>query len=257
MTLSDAHLRFYFLLLNVMILQQLTLTNSRRLSHHRGTLEPRKLLRRGTDFEAEDRFAKLYSGKNWAEVTQLPHGWEIIDFGAPEPANSLRFRNGHNLDAPREDEYSNLRCYENANGEIHCAPPPKQDPNHGIDKDDSDALSEANGKSGVESKGLGTTAINKNKQPDPLKMQDEEKKPATKDAEQPPNDNKQSNEKTPPDSSKKGPFIGVIGGGNDNKQSDEKPPPDSSKNGLVVGGGYVITLEVCVNLLNYQLRVGH
>ena len=129
----------YLVFSSLFLFQGLLPTYPRRVDHRReNVLQSRENIRANSDVEKSgNRFATVYGGKNWAEFTNLPPGWEILDFGAPETAHNLRFRqSGTNSRAPGEDDGDLLRCVQSPNGKIHCGPPPPStNPNHGAETD--------------------------------------------------------------------------------------------------------------------------
>ena len=264
--------RLYFLFLNFIILQGLALTNLRHSRQQSGTLQSSRL---NSYFNGAERFATLYNGKSWAEVTHLPRGWDIIDFGPPKPKKSMRFRQlrrdytgvgqvglfgldgeqaedtDDELNLGNGEELGNLHCSEGGNGEIECKPLPQdKDPDHGVgtdvkEKKESDNQKKSSLDEQVSSKDWQSTldqATNNEKIPQPQadhsvkaeqiqqpqtddKQSQTDGKQSQTDGKQSQTDGKQTAENTSP-APKKIP--------------ETKPEPQN----FVIGGGYVVTLEV-------------
>ena len=251
----------------LLVLQGLVLTYSRRIRRHSETLESQ------SNFDSVDtkRFATLYHGKDWTEVTGLPRGWEIIDFGSPAPAHSARFQQArHNVKAPG-DETGNLRCVESDDGKIQCGPPPSsKDPDHGIDEDEKQEAKQAEAKQNSinpnDSSGKEPTPPELNTAIDALKIaaaapkaaprQDATKVEATAPkveatapkalAPGPPNQPSSNPPQSSQKEDKKEQPQQVVKQ-QPAQQEVEKPAQDvsSQEKEYVVGGGFIISLEAC------------
>lgn len=93
------------------------------------------------NFESGERFASRYNGENWAAVTHLPLGWEILDFGTPksETAFPVRFQQSRHHLVWKAEDTGTLRCVQSSDGKVRCGPPPPStDPDHGSDPEHED-----------------------------------------------------------------------------------------------------------------------
>ena len=245
-------MKFQHACLGLLVLQGLALTYSRRLRQQ--TLQSQS---NGVPLET-DRFAALYHGKNWAEVTHLPHGWEIIDFGSSNSARSQRFQQTrNNLNAPGE-ETGNLRCVETSDGKIKCGPPPpSKDPDHGIDEDQKQ---QENAAISSPDKEPSPPSINVAPlKPSPLKPSapapalpsaapknapSQSAAPQSAAPQNPPPQNQPpEKENLPQKDVKKDAKLEDVK--KDAKAEDVNKDAKAEEKELVVGGGIVIVLEVC------------
>ena len=99
---------------SLILLQIIGPIHPRRLGNRHGTLQSSM-----SEQVATSRFSALYGGRNWAEVTHLPPGWEILDFGAPGDQMRFQKSRGHSKD-PSEEQSDPVRCVQSADHTIHC-----------------------------------------------------------------------------------------------------------------------------------------
>ena len=232
------------MLFGLILLRMLGPTHPRRMGHHHETLQSSK-----TEQTPKSRFSALYTGQDWAEVTHLPPGWEILDFGAP--GDHMRFQKSHqDAKVPSDNFLDLVHCVQGSDGKIHCGlSPPSTNPNHGDERanrvDVTDLKPEhLRAPGGVKTKEVDSGksgAVDGNPTSSDVGLPtDQNTKPSDKEQNPP------SSENTQGTSAQSSP-TGDKTGENSKSTMDTKPGSDGEKEdkGYVIGGGFVVTLEVC------------
>ena len=111
---------------SLILFQIIVPAHPRRLDNHHKTLKSSM-----NDQVTTSRFSTLYEGRDWNEVTHLPPGWKILDFGTP--GDQMRFQTslGHSKVPPKE-QLDILDCAQGSDDNIHCGRSPSNtNPNNG------------------------------------------------------------------------------------------------------------------------------